>query len=94
MIESTQSVLGCRMLFIDAAAARDGSRPPPANPATPVLTVGEGSEFLRSGGMIELFSENNRLRFNVNVAAARRAGLTISSNLLQLAASVEMAGAP
>jgi len=45
-----------------------------------------------AGGMIELFAEDNRLRFKVNVENAERAGLRISSNLLQLAASVEKGG--
>jgi hypothetical protein len=39
--------------------------------------------------MIGLFTEHNRLRFNINLENARQAGLRISSNLLQLASAVE-----
>ena len=45
--------------------------------------------FARNGGIIELFTEENRLKFIINVDNARRAGLRISSRLLQLAATVE-----
>jgi hypothetical protein len=57
-----------------------------------VLAVGEEHDFIRKGGIIELFTENNRLRFNINLDNARRVGLKISSSLLQLATRVEEAG--
>jgi hypothetical protein len=34
------------------------------------------------GGVINFFVEQNRLRFKINVDAAKRAGLTMSSQLL------------
>jgi hypothetical protein len=36
-----------------------------------------------------MYSEGNRIRFNINQENARRAGLKISSSLLQLASKVE-----
>lgn len=54
-----------------------------------VLTVSETHDFIHRGGIIELFPEGNRLRFKISVQNARRAGLKISSSLLQLASSVE-----
>jgi hypothetical protein len=50
-----------------------------------VLTVGEGEGFAREYGTVGFFMEENRVRFTVNVGAAERAGLKISSKLLQLA---------
>jgi hypothetical protein len=47
----------------------------------------------RNGGMIEISLATNRLRFNINVDNAQKAGLRISSNLLQLAAVVEKGNA-
>ena len=38
--------------------------------------------------MIKLLIEQGRLRFTINQAAAQRAGLTMSSNLLRLATDV------
>jgi hypothetical protein len=54
-----------------------------------VLTVGDGDGFLREGGMIRFVLENRRVRFDVNPAAAAKAGLQISSKLLNVARAVE-----
>lgn len=83
----------CSAVYIDAQSIRDGARVA-AMSAQPVLTVSDAKSFTRQGGMIELFTDNNRLRFNINVDTAQRAGLRISSNLLQLAAAVERSDKP
>ncbi|PYV15768.1 MAG: hypothetical protein DMG21_14080 [Acidobacteria bacterium] len=49
------------------------------------LTVGESAGFAGLGGVINLTVEENKLRFEVNLDAAERAGLKISSKLLSLA---------
>lgn len=82
------AVVGCNVLYLDSVMAASSS---PAS-ALPVLTISDAKAFARNGGMIELFTEDNRLRFKVNVDNAERAGLRISSNLLQLAATVEKEG--
>jgi hypothetical protein len=51
----------------------------------PVLTVSDMARFARRGGMVELQSRDNRVGFEINVMAYRRAGLVVSSQLLQLA---------
>jgi len=57
-----------------------------------VLTVADFEGFLEEGGMIQLFSETNRIRFAINVDAAVRAKLKLSSKLLSLARVAEGAG--
>lgn len=54
-----------------------------------VLTIGEGTAFLREGGMISFVLENRRVRFDINQSAAAKAGIRISSKLLSVARSVE-----
>jgi hypothetical protein len=54
-----------------------------------VLTVGEHEQFSRMGGVIRLFPERSRIRFEIDVARADRAGLKISSKLLGLARLVK-----
>ena len=44
--------------------------------------------FATRGGIIELLKRGNKIRFEVNVASAEAAGLTISSSLLRLARTV------
>ncbi|MBF0477398.1 MAG: YfiR family protein [Deltaproteobacteria bacterium] len=50
-----------------------------------VLTVGELDGFVQLGGIINLYSSDNKIRFEINVDAANRAGLKLSSQLLKLA---------
>lgn len=52
-----------------------------------VLTVHE-AESARSGGVVRLFIEGNRQRFEINLAAAEREGLQASAGLLELAQRV------
>jgi len=54
----------------------------------PVLTIGELPGFSRNGGMVELFLVENRIRFKINLGAARTSRLSISTHLLKLAHDV------
>jgi hypothetical protein len=54
-----------------------------------ILTVGEVEGFTQWGGVINFFEELNRLRFKVNLDAARREGLKMSSQILVSAQIVE-----
>jgi len=54
-----------------------------------ILTVGETEGFAQMGGIINFFMEKNRLRFEVNIEAARKAGLKLSSQLLMSAEIVK-----
>jgi hypothetical protein len=49
------------------------------------LSVGESPGFARRGGVIGLFTEEKKLRFEINVEAAKGAGIQLSSRLLRLA---------
>jgi YfiR/HmsC-like len=53
-----------------------------------VLTVGDIFDFTRQGGMIQFVLDGNRVRFEINLAAAQRAGLNLSSQLLKVAVAV------
>lgn len=55
----------------------------------PILTVGDMQPFAARGGMLGFIRRDSRLSFEANPAAIRRAGLTVSSRLLQLATIVE-----
>jgi hypothetical protein len=54
----------------------------------PVLTVGDSEHFVQEGGMIGFLLEDNKVRFEVNLEAAERSNLKISSKLLALARNV------
>jgi hypothetical protein len=54
----------------------------------PILIVGESPDLARRGATINFRIEDDKVRFEVNVAAARRARLTISSQVLKSATIV------
>jgi hypothetical protein len=83
---------GCHVLFIAGATLRRGAGGLGEITGLPVLTVSDSSGFSREGGIIELYVEDQRMRFAINVDAAERAGLRLSSHLLQLARIVRDGG--
>jgi len=56
---------------------------------TSVLTVGESDSFTQLGGIINLATKDHRIRQEVNLAAAERAHLKISSKLLNISDVVQ-----
>ena len=75
----------CHILFVPEAQSMHLSRVLDVLGDAPVLLVGESKDFARKGGMIGFVLEQNRVRFEINTEAARRARLVISSKLLSLA---------
>jgi hypothetical protein len=75
----------CQLLFIADVATRRSADGLVGVKTLPVLTVSDGKGFSETGGIIELFVENGRMRFAINMDAADRAGLRLSSRLLGLA---------
>lgn len=49
-----------------------------------MLTVSDLPGFARGAGVIGLVNENNRIKIEINLKAAREAGLKISSRLLEV----------
>jgi hypothetical protein len=49
-----------------------------------ILTIGETPDFAQSGGILGLWMRDTLVQFEVNIEAARRAGITISSKILRL----------
>lgn len=88
-VASAEAARDCRIVFIKHDSAARLQRDLAVLADEPVLTVGEGEAFLRAGGIIAFRLEQERVRLSVNLGAARRAGLEISSRLLALAQVVE-----
>src|SRR6267142_6780605 len=75
----------CKILFVSASEKAHVDEIVQLVKGLPILTVGETPGFAERGGVIRFTLEDNRVRFEVNVDAARQADLTISSRLLTLA---------
>ena len=85
-VSSPRGIARCHVLYMSSVTGRAAALLEAAT-GQPVLTVGESSDFLDRGGVINLLV-GPRIRFEVNAEAADRAGLTLSSQLLNLAVSV------
>jgi hypothetical protein len=77
------SIAGCGVLYVSPQEKNPAEALAAAGPG--VLTVGEGDAFLDQGGMIAFVLDNRRVRFDADPAAARKAGLKLSSRLLNVA---------
>lgn len=82
----------CRVLFFgkpsDANLARLLAKAHSAN----VLTVGDDAEFLRVGGMMALVAVGRQVVIEINASLARSRGVTISSQLLEIARVADGSG--
>ena len=80
---------GCHIVFVSRDSERDVERVLTALVGVPALVVGDMDGFARRGGTVNLFLDNRRVRFEINVEAAGRHGLRLSSKLLALARIVD-----
>jgi hypothetical protein len=82
------NVAVCQMLFV---GRKESQRIPvilAGLKRAPVVTVGETVNFVDQGGVLGFCMEGNKIRFEVNLEAAERAKVKISSRLLLLAKRV------
>ena len=86
--EGLQDLAACHILFIASSEKEQLEEALEFLEGSSVLTVGEMERFAEMGGIINFVVKKNRLRFEINLDAGRRAGLEISSQLLNLDDSV------
>jgi hypothetical protein len=89
-----RAVAGRRIAVVPVEAGRDlrtvdvlfvtaGENPPSPRPG--MLVVGEEAGFLERGGAVNFVQRGEKVRFELNLAAAHKARLVISSELVALA---------
>ena len=86
-ISTPQESIDCRILFVSSVEGSLNRMVEAANKQG-VLTVSDMPHFTNRGGMIQFVTDDKRIRFEVNLTAAQRAGLTLSSELLKVATLV------
>lgn len=83
-LRTTGPLADCQILFV----AQPDEYLLPQSRGYPILTVGEGQGFCERGGVINLRVVDDRVRFEVSLTHAKRAGLSVDSQLLRLAVAV------
>jgi hypothetical protein len=80
---------GCHLLYVSGADAKRSAQILDELKGAAVFTVGDRDQFPEAGGIAGFFVDGAKLRFAINVDAAQRARLRISSRLLSLAKLVK-----
>jgi len=86
------SATNCHLLFISSGQATETEKLLTLLKAKPVLTIGEDEDFAKKGGHIRLYLQDNKLRFDINLAAMERSGLKMHSQVLKLATRITLDG--
>ena len=84
-IARAEPVAGCAVAYLTGVDAHRLPELLAGFARTATLTVSDDERFAERGGVVGLFVEDGRMRFAVNVSAAERSRLRLSSKLLSLA---------
>jgi hypothetical protein len=88
-LQWNQDVRGCQILFVSSTDSSRISELANRVAGLPVLIVGEASQPAARSATINFTIEDDRVRFEVNVGAAKRARLNVSSQILRVAKIVK-----
>lgn len=82
---------GCHMVFIAPEADDRLPQVLARLGGAPVLVVGDSAGFAERGGMINFIKKERKVRFQLNLEAARQVGLRVSARLLEVSEVVKPA---
>jgi hypothetical protein len=82
---SVADIHNCQALYIGASEAPRMKSILHDLEGKEMLTVSDMDDFASRGGIIQFFTEANKVRFRINLQGAKACRLAISSRLLQLA---------
>ena len=83
------ALVDCQLVFVSASEAERLEPILSALRGKPILSVGETEGFARGRGVVRMILVENHVRLRINLEAARRARLSISSKLLRQAEILE-----
>lgn len=81
---SPDNVADCQIVYIAGSDSATLDKVLASIRGRPIITVGDAKGFADGGAVFNFYSEDNKIRFEINIDAARRTGLSISSQLLRL----------
>ena len=87
-IPTLPEALHCQVLFISSSESGRLKEILTTLRGASVLTVSDLPQFTQRGGMVQFVLVQDRVRFEVNLAATQSARLTLSSELLKVAINV------
>lgn len=88
-VSTEDGFAGCHVLYLGTRTASRNAALMGRVAGKGVLVVDEGQRFSWPDGMIRLFQEQNRMRFELNLESFERAGLKVDPRLIRLARIAE-----
>jgi hypothetical protein len=83
-----EEIRKCQLLFIPKAEEKYLDKILPLVRDYSVLTISETEDFLEQGGIINFVMEKNKIRFEINLDAAKEAGIQFKTSVLKLAKKI------
>ena len=83
--DDEQGPFYCQILYIDLPNSSKIKSALSTVENQSILTIGESMDFNKSGGIVRFYTEENKIRLQINTEAAKTARLNISSKLLNVA---------
>ena len=90
-VKSLQDIDECSMLFISSSENKNLDSLIKTIKGLRILTIGDTDGFANQGVIMNIYIEKRKLRFEINIDAAKESGLKLSSKLLNLARIVTYA---
>ena len=86
--KNVEDLKGCQIVFISKSERGNLAGIIAALAGANVMTVGDSDGFARQGGVLGFIMVGDKVRFEINTGAAKRAGIKIDTGLLSLASKV------
>lgn len=86
---NVKQIKNCHILFIHPSLTPRLDNILKALKDKNILTVSDGSNFTKQGGMIRFATDSNKIKLHVNLTAVKASDITISSKLLRLSEIVD-----
>jgi hypothetical protein len=87
-VQAGGKLRSCHLLYVSGVTQAQLAAIVVTVRGAPVLTISDGDDFARQGGIAQMFVEGGKIRFDINLEIAKDSGLQLSSKLLVLAAHV------
>jgi len=87
-ISNIKSLSNCNIVIINNSSQKRQNAILKAIEGKPILSVGNTKSFTQSGGIIQFDVHHSQVTFSVNLYIAKKSGLKISANMLDVAKDV------
>ncbi len=83
--KTLEEIKSCHILYINLSQTSKLEQVVAGLKGKTILTVSDRTDFIQEGGTLRFFTKNNKIQFQINPEAGKKANLIISSKLLRLA---------